>query len=775
MEICYYWIDKFNVIEKQGYNFGSDLIFNYNYDSKVLKISENKLYIEGFFNLDNKNRIKNVTAICGENGVGKSTFLGILKMLLKERGIPYKKNGKNLNYNKRILVVKSDKDYKIIFHQDLLSSKSIEFENEELENNYAGKVKLINYGDEKQPKKLATKNVQELAGFNGTDVFSDTSCIYFSHAFDTNFYYDSTELKKSYFDISTKGILNEIEEGLKPFGMLARRQPNHLNFRDERFSVGVLKEFYIRETKKRINFLKDDSSIAILENLNFSPKKVTIKLDYLLHRENKSEYDIDDIPTSQLLRSEGMEQNYNKIELEFKKYINNLNKSLDEPFGVVKQTYLRRVIDSYFYDAERFLFFKLEGMKESIEKESTITIKNDQDLIRALCQFQQIVSKEMTNLINDNPDGNLNINDFHIKEFKKLTNSYIKFIKFFNEELLKDSPIINFKNDTVLIVDTDNAGVRSSRRKSAKIIEISLESKKQFNNVSKGIELLGEIVNKYDSIDTTSNFLKIQWEGLSTGEDTILSIYSRFYNLKSFELKKNLIILLDEIEHSLHPEWQRNLLDNLIGYLPNVFTESESIQIVLATNVPFLIADIPTRNVVYLEKKKNEENKKNKENKEAKIEAKTNEDTNEELDNKKKFINQTFAANVHSLLMNNFFMQSTLGKFSERRIRDIIDILKLKSKDENISKDEDTLKDELVKDGRHYSPREISTTIQTIGEPIIRNKLESMYAEKFGQDIREIEIKKLISEFQESENEIPDKFKNLLNDILIKSSKDYKK
>ncbi|XBO87953.1 AAA family ATPase [Bacillus paranthracis] len=121
--------------------------------------------------------------------------------------------------------------------------------------------------------------------------------------------------------------------------------------------------------------------------------------------------------------------------------------------------------------------------------------------------------------------------------------------------------------------------------------------------------------------------------------------------MKNLDLGKNTIILLDEIEHSLHPEWQRRILNNLIEYLPYVFSDCDSIQIVLATNVPFLIADIPTKNVVYLEKS------------EEVLKGKVKISTKPEL------FNQTFAANIHSLLINNFLWSQQLENFQRGKFK----------------------------------------------------------------------------------------------------------
>ncbi|WP_394548141.1 AAA family ATPase [Priestia aryabhattai] len=758
MEICYYWIDKFGVIEEQGYNFGSQLIFKYEDNdlikSKVLSIDENKLYIEGFFNLDNSNRIKNVTAICGENGVGKSTFLRAFKGLLRDNGIRARNTNDEIHYSKRILIIKSEQKYKVIFHKDLFSEENVEFKNEEIKNKYTNNIEFISYG-----------NGENMHIFNriwridGTEILSDISCIYFSHSFDNNFYNDSTAINQGYFDISTKGLLNEIEarqEPFNPFGLGSDR-PNHLNFRDDRFSIGLLKEYYISETKKRINLLGDKRSREIINRHNFFPKKVELNIDYVMQRQDLSI--VDEIDDSKLLRSEGRKQDLNKLELYIYNYIETMHKtpytkSFDKSEQIVKQTYLRRIVDSFFNDVDHFLYFKLKDMKGLFEDIDNRELIN-KDLLQLLDLFSHKVAK-----------SNSNNDSFNLEDFEKLTKSYKNFITFFFDELLDESSVINFRDSAVQIVETSYEGVSGIGMQNVKTVEISLASEMGARALPEGIKLLQKVVKAYESINTTSNFLKIEWEGLSTGEDTLLNIYSRFFNLMALDqkeqkeegarlIKDNVIILLDEIEHSLHPEWQRTLLNKLIDYLPHVFSNSNSLQLVLATNVPFLIADIPTKNVIYLEKSEEE------------VQDVETGDTQKEIkvrvSEKPKLSNQTFAANIHSLLMNNFFMKSTLGEFSEKRIKAVIESLKDTPEIEKGKRKQE--------EKRFLSQEELKATIQTIGEPIIKNKLESMYSKKYILDEKEVEITKLISNFQETEKDIPDKINTLLNEILRKARK----
>ncbi|WP_242785643.1 hypothetical protein [Bacillus cereus] len=69
---------KYKNINKQGFNFGGEFLFQY--DEQNLYVERNEMHIPGFFNIFPKlenysSTILNVSAIAGENGTGKTNFL----------------------------------------------------------------------------------------------------------------------------------------------------------------------------------------------------------------------------------------------------------------------------------------------------------------------------------------------------------------------------------------------------------------------------------------------------------------------------------------------------------------------------------------------------------------------------------------------------------------------------------------------------------------------------------------------------------------------------
>lgn len=733
MEILYYWIDNYrNIIDKQGYNFGGQLLFDFNYEQNELTIRENKLYVKNFFNIKNESKISNLTAVVGKNGVGKSTFLDAVKGLLIDGGILAIKNNNKVDYFKRILVVKTDNLYKVFFHKDLILSTGvslkIKYENSQVNEKH--NLEFISYGNGENVHNFKNKFLR----VTGTEVLENTSSIFFSQAFDSNFYYESTMKDRKYYDISTKGLLAEIEKDYDSSNTFSTSKPNHLHLKDSRFNIGLLKEFYINENKKKLKMLGDETSRKLIEKHSFFPERIYLNLDYIIVRQGN--FNLIDINESQLLRIEKNSPELNKVEKFIYSYIEDIPFSYDKDYPktniLALQTYLRRIIDSYFDDVDRFLFFKERKnyLKEFLQKTGDNELKN-----KTLTQLLDFFLNSTIKILRSSPKNAKFDKGFNEKQFMRLTESYLKFIKYITDIILNPASPLTFLKGEITFTKTDK-NVQSVSIIETCVIAISLNTR--------GIRFLEKLMTHYEAIDTTTNFIKFQWEGLSTGEDALLSIYSRFYEKKDLDLAENIIIFLDEIEHSLHPEWQRRILYNLLEFLPYVFSKSSSIQIILASNVPFLIAEIPTQNIVYLEK--------SVEKIDGSLQGKIR------ISNKPGLISQTFAANIHNLLINNFFMESTMGEFSAKKIEEIIKIFK--DNEQGIYR---------------YSPNEIWNIIQNIGEPIIRNKLNSMYLNKFVNPIREDEeITNVINDFLKLQDYSAEQVNSLLNTILSKSNKESK-
>lgn len=150
----------------------------------------------------------------------------------------------------------------------------------------------------------------------------------------------------------------------------------------------------------------------------------------------------------------------------------------------------------------------------------------------------------------------------------------------------------------------------------------------------------------------------------------------------SFVLKNNIIMLMDEIDVHMHPEWQRLLVNDLIFNIKSLF-KGKDVQIILTTHSPIVLSDIPGNNVIYISK----DNKNNR------------------IVEKRSL--KTFGANIHNLYSDSFFYNSKLpiGEYAKGYINSLHKML--------IENNEDNY--ELLQKARQV--------IDIIGEPIFRNVL----------------------------------------------------
>jgi predicted ATPase/polyhydroxyalkanoate synthesis regulator phasin len=190
----------------------------------------------------------------------------------------------------------------------------------------------------------------------------------------------------------------------------------------------------------------------------------------------------------------------------------------------------------------------------------------------------------------------------------------------------------------------------------------------------------------FDFIDSKNR----RFNDLSHGEQTIfgqlINIY--YYSLKSRE--KNIIYLFNEPDLSLHPQWQKKYLNEVIELLKKI---PEKIRhFIFTTHSPFLLSDLQKKNVIFLQ-----------DGKQVDIDI------------------QPFGANIHTLLSHGFFMKDGLmGEFAKEKINDVINYLN--DKESNIKTNDEAQK-----------------IVNIIGEPILKRQLQKMLDSKKLDKIHEID------------------------------------
>lgn len=206
--------------------------------------------------------------------------------------------------------------------------------------------------------------------------------------------------------------------------------------------------------------------------------------------------------------------------------------------------------------------------------------------------------------------------------------------------------------------------------------------------------------------------------GVSTGENALLSLYSRIFNneLIKYE-KKAFLIVIDEGDSFFHPEWSRVFIRNILKVIPKILGRATSIQFVITTHSPFILSDIPSKSIFYL----------------------TKGDADPILSKKE---NKTFGANIHDLLTDSFFMKNgTIGEFARSKILDLIKFLTSESTD---------------KVETEWDQKSSKEAIDIIGEPLIRDQLLSLHNRRFpfkSKENIELKIQELQLQLQKIKNE----------------------
>jgi predicted ATPase len=205
-------------------------------------------------------------------------------------------------------------------------------------------------------------------------------------------------------------------------------------------------------------------------------------------------------------------------------------------------------------------------------------------------------------------------------------------------------------------------------------------------NDDTGIETLP--IFELDLIDSVDGKL---YSGISSGEKTLLIlIIQTILDLTNIQ-NRSFVLLYDEIEQDLHPQWQKKLIKILVDYLLTL-NHNGKIHLIITSHSPFLLSDIPKQNIIFLEK---------------------DEKTGNCINATDKVDINPFGANIHTLLSHGFFMKDGLmGEFAKSKIDNVIKYLN-NDKDTTISSDNDA-----------------QNIISIIGEPIIKRELQRMLKNK---------------------------------------------
>lgn len=224
---------------------------------------------------------------------------------------------------------------------------------------------------------------------------------------------------------------------------------------------------------------------------------------------------------------------------------------------------------------------------------------------------------------------------------------------------------------------------KQKRKINSRTFTIPISNSKSSNIYTELVDRNIRIVNKIFNFEVGTK--------LSNGESLFLDLIIKLHNLKlNIELNgelKGVILFLEELESFMHPEWQRKIIKFLIFLKDNIkWMKSIDVQFILTSHTPFIISDLPEKNINFIR-------------------------TGQIIRNEK----SVFGGNIYNLLKEQFLMESCFGEFSKEKIKKVVNLL---SKDENNNYKEIEIE---------KNKEEIEFVIDSIGEDLIRNKLKKMY------------------------------------------------
>jgi predicted ATPase len=185
-------------------------------------------------------------------------------------------------------------------------------------------------------------------------------------------------------------------------------------------------------------------------------------------------------------------------------------------------------------------------------------------------------------------------------------------------------------------------------------------------------------------------------ERLSSGERQYLYTFNTYIyhilNLLSIQESsrvryRNFNLILDEVEICFHPEFQRRFIDELISFIQRLkLNQYASINIIIATHSPFILSDIPTSNILYM-------------------------DEGKMLDGKN--FRNPYCANINDVLYQSFFLKNGfIGENAKKKLKRLISkINKYRAFNQTEIKDAEEL-------------------IEIIGDPFIKMQMTQMLQQK---------------------------------------------
>lgn len=541
----YVWINGFRGLNNVGFNLGGEYRYKMQQDGAgnyELTQTENEKYVEGFFSNGKKdNNISLVSAIVGNNGAGKTSFIEALRAVFSgdARG--------EFDY----VLIYTDSDNFIKYYSSLNRTSFI----------ISQSVKMkVKFEYSRFPEKI--------------------SSIFYSSMIDASFYPPGSQI------------------GIEPIGRHFDVSSNWLSYTSSRA------EEKREDTKRQIAFVKDNERFrTAIEHFFPLPKRMTLYgktkkvfergenakgslKDYFESLEHFNEWTVNKKIEAPNLISilEAIDKLFNPY-----KIYKGQNTLLDEINARDKDKNRKEaeciLLEKLFLDMVSSLDNSDIDKNNKIEQEASLYVK---DILsegkNVLYSFDPIMAF-LKSVITEKLPTILGV------LLEKDENVVVPLWRALENTLSNGH--INDKQINAFSFDFDSEKFDGLKYCHEKFTEFLTE----INCKLRGIA--------YSPFENTFSFLSFDWNMSTGEKlmFNLFSRFHYAKEQMDEKDKSSVLILIDEGELGFHLEWQRKYIDALVQVLPLIFGKERPLQIIFTTHSPVSLSDIPRDNVVFLNKK----------------------------------------------------------------------------------------------------------------------------------------------------------------------------
>ncbi|MGE6705608.1 AAA family ATPase [Exiguobacterium artemiae] len=684
--LVYYFLNDHRNFKNCDLNFSNNLNFNYDKENKKFIIKKNENFLKNYWGVN----LESVTTIAGNNGVGKTSILESIKnrFLSGFATLPLD----------TILVVKKDEFYFIYYSEKFLDEKSFIVINDnqycfsKLQLSKEENIKILNIsmGNEDlklQFHKVTNKSLEEDSNEirRKTRLGNKRSLIFYTSHWNYSIYNRNYEkfTKTNNLDYIDLSVSHKVDSSVNSFVF----DEDEAIFSDDmrivngvsnnsRIDLDYLYELKVGEIRTTLRYLNESANDkSINENL-IIPEEIKIYYDFITS-EKRKESIFFNIDSDMYLRFEKKDENF-FFEQIFYRYILDSKSKIE-----LTETMILILVENLFSNLSHIL---PKGITEKIKESEKSVIYNlirNEDIIPLLRKFSEISLNELENLTFKKKIEKERKRVIKTR-VERLLDDYLNFIQYVLEDFLKNAEYITAEPHIVHFAQVDKNKVSINEK-----IEINIPAIK-LNNVS--TKYMYSFVERYNRLTGKEKSLHFVWRNLSSGEIHLLNLCTSLYVSIKDSVYKDVLILLDEAEISLHPMLQKKIMSILLNILNSSELQEKKIQIILSTHSPFVLSELPFNSLILLKK-----------------EDAGNVIVQNELENTP----STLGANIHDLFSHSFFLSDGLiGEYAKGKINEVANNLLNNNLNEVLDQD--------------Y----IEKFINQIGEPIIKARLIELYDQR---------------------------------------------